>query len=59
MIRKIIAVVVFLLAAGINFFDELYKLRSLEWVPEILSPLLIVAALYIWGPSWLKKRGAD
>ena len=57
MIRKIAAGVVFLISIGVTFFDQLYKLGSIEWVPEILGPVLIVVAMYIWNPEWLRRSG--
>jgi hypothetical protein len=56
MIRKVIAIIVIGIAFWVFFIDELYKLETLEWVPNILGPILIVVSLYIWNPEWLKKR---
>lgn len=56
MIRKLIAIGVFGLAFWVLYIDQLYKLESLEWVPNILGPTLIVISMYIWNPRWLKKR---
>lgn len=55
MIRKVVAIVVCLISIGITFFDQLYKLGSIEWIPEIVGPLLIVVAMHIWNPEWLQN----
>lgn len=56
MIRKFGAMVVSLMAFGVFYFDQLYKLRELEWVPDILGPILIVLALSVWNPASFRKR---
>ena len=53
--RKVAAAFVFLAAFGVFLFDQLYKLRALEWVPDVLGPILIVATMYIWNPEWLAR----
>ncbi len=55
MIRKIVAIVIFGLAFWVFFIDELYRLESYEWIPDIVGPLLIVVSMYVWNPKWLKK----
>ena len=58
--RKFWAVVVFAIAFGVTFFDNLYKLDELEWVPDALRVVLIVASIYIWQPAWLRRaQGKD
>lgn len=58
MIRRVIAVIVFGIAFLVFFIDELYKFETLEWVPNILGPILIVVSIYIWNPEWLKKASS-
>jgi hypothetical protein len=53
------AVVLFLLAFAVSFFDNLYRLEALEWVPDVLSPLLITGAVFLWSPHLLRKREAE
>ena len=45
---KAAAIVFGLLAFLVNFFDELYRLNSAEWVPEVLSAIFIGAAVMTW-----------
>ena len=59
MIRKLVAIPIACMAFGVFYFDELYKLNELEWVPNVLGPILIVVTLYVWNPATFKKRPDD
>ena len=56
MIRKTIAILVFVMVFFVYFIDETYKLEGFEWVPEVLGAIMIAAAFYIWNPSQFRKR---
>ena len=59
MIRKSVAVAVFALAFGVFFLDNLYKLETLEWVPDILGPLLVVLSIFLWNPEMFSRNQQD
>ncbi len=50
------AIVLGVVAFAVNFFDNLYKLGSIEWVPNALSGALIAGAVLLWKPEWTNKR---
>lgn len=54
--RKTAAVSIFILSFFVFFVDELYRLRQLEWVPNVLGPSLIALSMYVWNPGGFSNR---
>ena len=59
MTNKIAALLVAAFAFGVYFIDNLYKLGSLEWLPDVLGPILITATIFIWNPGRAMGRDRD